>query len=247
MDFGKEFMKYGRSKGLNTLTMEDVANQQSLYGNSLTPYIIEEREMRFSQMDVFSRLLKDRIIFLTGTVEQRMCDVVQAQLLFLDNVNNTDITFQINSGGGSVCNGLSIVDVMNYIKSDVATINCGMCASMGSILLSSGTKGKRSSLVNSKVMLHQVSHGSSGNLQDTRINQLEAEKYNYILFRMLSDSCGKSFEDVLNLSRRDRWFNSDESLEFGLIDEVIGTKKSKSITQMLEGFDKYYQDEVLSK
>ena len=136
---------------------------------------------------------------------------------------------------------------MNYIKSDIATINIGMCASMGSILLSSGTKGKRSSLIYSKVMTHQVSHGTQGNVQDTRINQMEAEKYNYILFKMLANNCGKTFDEVLEFSRRDRWYNSDEALKFGLIDEVIGLdeKSSNSITSMLDGFDEYYQKEIL--
>jgi len=175
-----------------------------------------------------------------------MLDIIQAQLLYLDSVENKDIILHINSPGGSVLCGLGIVDLMNYIKSDVATINIGMCASMGSVLLSSGTKGKRSSLIYSKVMTHQVSHGTQGNVQDTRINQMEAEKYNYILFKIIAENCGKTFKEVLEFSRRDRWYNSDEALGFGLIDEIIGTDKNKSVTQMLEGFDEYYKNEVLS-
>ncbi len=244
MDYGKEFFKYGRSMGLNTLTMEDVAKFQSTEMSN-TPYIIEEREMRYSQLDVFSRLMKDRQLFVTGGVDQQMSDVVQAQLLFLDSVEKKDITFNLSSPGGSVLSGLAIVDVMNYIKSDVATINVGMAASMGSVLLSSGTKGKRSSLIFSKVMTHMVSHGTQGNLQDTRINQMEAEKYNYILFKILAKNCGKSFDEMYESSRRDKWFNSDEALKFGLIDNIIGLDKSPSITSMLEGFDEYYKKEVL--
>jgi ATP-dependent Clp protease protease subunit len=135
---------------------------------------------------------------------------------------------------------------MNYISSDVATVNIGMCASMGSVLLSSGTKGKRSSLIYSKVMTHMVSHGTQGNLQDTRINQMEAEKYNYILFKMLAKNCEKTFDEMLESSRRDKWFNSDEALKFGLIDEVIGVDKQTSISSMLEGFEDYYNKEVLN-
>jgi ATP-dependent Clp protease protease subunit len=213
----------------------------------MTPYILEEREMRATQIDIFSRLMRERILWVSGPVNQQMSDIVQAQLLFLDSVEKKDITLYINSPGGSVLCGLGIVDLMNYIKSDVATTNIGMCASMGSVLLSSGAKGKRSSLVYSKVMTHQVSHGTHGNIQDTRINQMEGEKYNYVLFKMLAENCGKTFEEMLEFSRRDRWYTSDEAKDFGLIDEVIKTEGTKSITEMLEGFEDYYNKEVMSK
>jgi len=213
----------------------------------LTPYILEEREMRVTQMDVFSRLLRDRIIWVSGPVDQHMSDIVQAQLLFLDSVEKKDITLYINSPGGSVLCGLGIVDLMNYISSDVATVNIGMCASMASILLSSGTKGKRSSLVYSKVMIHQVSSGSSGHIEDNRISQMEAEKYNYILFKMLSKNTGRTFDEVLEGARRDHWLNSDEALNFGLIDEIIGLDKTSSISNHLDGFEDYYNKEILKK
>jgi len=237
---GTDFRKFARSNGIASTTLDS-------FQNSLTPYILEEREMRATQMDIFSRLMMERILWVSGEVDDRMSDIVQAQLLFLDSVDNKDITLYINSPGGSVLHGLGIVDLMNYIKSDVATTNIGMCASMGSILLSSGTKGKRSSLIHSKVMTHQVSHGTHGNVQDTRIDQMEAEKYNYILFKMLAKNSGKKFEEVLEFSRRDRWYTSDEALEFGLIDEVVGRTKDINITQMLKGFDAYYKKEVLDK
>lgn len=146
--------------------------------------------------------------------------------------------------GGSVKSGLSMVDVMRYIKSDIATINTGMAASMGSILLSSGTKGKRSSLNFSKVMIHQVSSGASGHVADNRISHMEAEKYNYILFKILAENCGKSFDEVLDSARRDHWLNSKEALDFGLIDEIIVSDKSKPISELLEGFDEYYKKEM---
>lgn len=241
MNYGAEFKKYAtKHLGLNDGLVDD-------FTNGLTPYILEEREMRATQIDVFSRLMRDRIIWVSGVVDQHMSDIVQAQLLFLDSTEKKDISLYINSPGGSVLCGLGIVDLMNYIKSDISTINIGMCASMGSILLSSGTKGKRSSLIYSKVMTHQVSHGTQGNVQDTRINQMEAEKYNYILFKMLAKNCGKTFDEVLEFSRRDRWYNSDEALKFGLIDEVIGVdeKGSNSITSMLDGFEDYYKKEVM--
>lgn len=239
MDYGKEFRKFALSEGISSINLD-------AFENSLTPYVLEEREMRATQIDIFSRLMRERILWVSGVVNQHMSDIVQAQMLFLDSVEKKDITLYINSPGGSVLCGLGIVDLMNYIKSDVVTTNIGMCASMGSVLLSSGTKGKRSSLVYSKVMTHQVSHGTSGNIQDTRINQLEAEKYNYILFKMLAENCGKTIDEVLEFSARDRWYNSDEAKEFGLIDEVIKTEGTKSITEMLDGFDDYYKKSVLS-
>lgn len=238
MDYGKEFRKFALSEGISSTSLD-------AFENSLTPYVLEEREMRATQIDIFSRLMRERILWVSGAVNQRMSDIVQAQMLFLDSVEQKDITLYINSPGGSVLCGLGIVDLMNYIKSDVVTTNIGMCASMGSVLLSSGTKGKRSSLVYSKVMTHQVSHGTSGNIQDTRINQMEAEKYNYILFKMLADNCGKTIDEVLEFSARDRWYNSDEAKEFGLIDEVIKRDGTKTITEMLDGFDDYYKKRVL--
>jgi len=240
MNLGKEFRKFAKSEGISSLSLDH-------FENGLTPYILEEREMRVTQMDVFSRLLRDRIIWVSGAVDQHMSDIVQAQLLFLDSVEKKDITLYINSPGGSVLCGLGIVDLMNYISSDVATVNIGMCASMASILLSSGTKGKRSSLVYSKVMIHQVSSGSSGHIEDNRISQMEAEKYNYILFKMLSKNTGRTFDEVLEGARRDHWLNSDEALKFGLIDEVIGLDKTTSISESLDGFEEYYTREVLKK
>ena len=238
MNYGKEFRKFALSEGISSMNLD-------AFENSLTPYVLEEREMRATQIDIFSRLMRERILWVSGAVNQRMSDIVQAQMLFLDSVEQKDITLYINSPGGSVLCGLGIVDLMNYIKSDVVTTNIGMCASMGSVLLSSGTKGKRSSLVYSKVMTHQVSHGTHGNIQDTRIDQMEGEKYNYILFKMLAENCGKTFDEVLEFSSRDRWYNSDEAKEFGLIDEVIKRDDTKTITEMLDGFDDYYKKRVL--
>ena len=175
MNIKKEFESFAKSNGVSSQISDLYQNKVQ----GLTPYILEERELRATQMDVFSRLLMDRIIWLSGPVTQQMSDIVQAQLLFLDSVDKRkDITLYVNSPGGSVMCGLGIVDVMNYITADVATINIGMAASMGSVILSSGTKGKRSSLIYSKVMTHQVSHGTEGVIEDTRINQIEAERIN---------------------------------------------------------------------
>ena len=238
MNYGKDFRNYALSSGLTSMNLHYFEKNLE---NSMTPYILEERELRATQIDIFSRLLRDRILWCVGEVNTQMSTVVQAQLMYLDSVDKKDITMHVDSPGGSVLAGLGIVDVMNYITSDVATVNTGMCASMGSVLLSSGTKGKRSSLIFSKVMTHQVSHGTQGNIQDTRINQMEAEKYNYILFKILAQNCGKTFDEMLEISSRDKWYNSDEALQFGIIDEIIGVETSPSMTQLLEGFEEYYK------
>jgi ATP-dependent Clp protease protease subunit len=211
--------------------------QEKLYGSqaslmvpssSLTPYILEERELRVTQMDIFSRLMMDRIIWLAGPVNDRMSTVVQAQLMFLDNLEVKDITLHVDSPGGSVKSGLSIVDVMNYISSDLVTINTGMAASMGSILLGAGTKGKRYSLAHSRVMLHQVSTGAQGNLQDIRVSIAEGEKYNTELFRLLGEYTDKDPAQVLEDTNRDMWLNADEAKAYGIIDGIITNKIVKA-------------------
>jgi ATP-dependent Clp protease protease subunit len=181
--------------------------------------------MRATQIDIFSRLMRDRIIWVAGGVDDRMSTVVQAQLMFLDNSDKTDITMHIDSPGGSVKSGLSMVDVMQYVTCDIRTVNTGMAASMGSVLLGAGTKGKRSSLKFSKTMLHQTSGGAGGNIQDARINFIEWEKTNKILFELLGEFCGKTPEQVMEDSSRDFWLSAEESVEYGIIDEIVKTKK----------------------
>ena len=193
--------------------------------NSLTPYILEEREMRATQIDIFSRLMRDRILWVAGPVNDNMSTIVQAQLMYLDSADNLPITMHIDSPGGSVKSGLSMVDVMQYIKSDIITVNTGMAASVGSVLLGAGTKGKRSSLRFSKTMLHQTSGGAGGNIQDARINFVEWEKVNKILFELLGEFCGKPAEVVEKDSTRDFWLSAQEAVEYGIIDEVISRKK----------------------
>lgn len=193
--------------------------------SSMTPYILEEREMRVTQMDIFSRLMRDRLLWVAGPVNDNMSTVVQAQLMFLDSTDKSDITMHIDSPGGSVKSGLSMVDVMHYINCDIRTVNTGMAASMGSVLLGAGTKGKRSSLRFSKTMLHQTSGGTGGNIQDARINFIEWEKTNKILFELLADFCGKTPEQVTKDAERDFWLTAEEAMEYGIIDEVVKTKK----------------------
>ena len=192
---------------------------------SMTPYILEERELRMTQMDIFSRLMIDRILWVAGPVNDNMSTVVQAQLMFLDNVSEDDITLHIDSPGGSVKSGLSMVDVMEYIKSDIRTINTGMAASMGSVLLGAGTKGKRSSLKHSRTMLHQSSGGFSGNIQDAEVDWQEWKKINQELFELLGKYCGKTAAKVKKDATRDFWLTADEAVAYGIIDEVINGRR----------------------
>ena len=203
----------------------DLHYYNSQIENSMTPYILEEREMRVTQMDIFSRLMRDRLLWVAGPVDDRMSTVVQAQLMFLDSTDKSDITMHIDSPGGSVKSGLSMVDVMHYISCDIRTVNTGMAASMGSVLLGAGTKGKRSSLRFSKTMLHQTSGGAGGNIQDARINFMEWEKVNKILFQLLGEFCNKTPEQVIEDASRDFWLSAEEAVEYGIIDEVVKVKK----------------------
>jgi len=228
VDYYGEFKNYAcRHLGVSQMQFRAWEQLQTrLYTQaSMTPYILEEREMRVTQMDIFSRLMMDRILWIAGVVNDAMSTVVQAQLMFLDNVNNNDITMHIDTPGGSVKSGLSMVDVMDYVKSDIATVNTGMAASMGSVLLGAGTKGKRSSLPSSRVMLHQVSSGNEGNIQDMRINMIETEKINVELFKKLGSYCGKSAEEVMRDAERDKWLTSNEAVTYGIIDSVVTKRK----------------------
>jgi ATP-dependent Clp protease protease subunit len=223
MNYGKEFQSfYTGHLGKPSSHLDYFAKSIE---SSMTPYILEEREMRVTQMDIFSRLMRDRLLWVAGGVDDRMSTVVQAQLMYLDSSDKTDITMHVDSPGGSVKSGLSMVDVMNYISCDIRTVNTGMAASMGSVLLGAGTKGKRSSLRFSKTMLHQTSGGAGGNIQDARINMIEWEKTNKTLFELLGGFCDKSAEQVLNDAKRDLWLSAEEALDYGIIDEIVKTKK----------------------
>lgn len=224
MNTSSEFKKYALSSGISSMKLDYYDKRIQ---SSMTPMILEERQLRVTQMTVFDRLMMDRILWVAGVVNDDMSTVVQAQLMFLDSVDDRDITMHIDTPGGSVKSGLSMVDVMSYIKSDIVTVNTGMAASMGSVLLGAGTKGKRASLRFSKVMLHQSSGGFSGNIQDAEIDMLEWKKYNEILFELLGEYCGKTAEQVKNDATRDFWLSSEDAVEYGIIDEVIKSKKLK--------------------
>jgi len=229
MNYNQDFFNYA-TKHLNINSMQLhywEKLQDKLYGvnSSLTPYITEESDRRSIQMDIFSRMQMERIIWVAGVVNDNMSVVTTAQLMWLDTQGNEDITMHIDSPGGSVKSGLSMVDVMNYVSSDIITINTGMAASMGSVLLGAGTKGKRYSLPHSRVMLHQVSGGAEGVLADMEISLNEAKKYNDELFRMLGEYCDKDPEQVKQDATRDFWMNAQEAVEYGIIDSVIKNKQ----------------------
>lgn len=203
--------------------------QATLYGsrgglvqNNLTPNIVEERQMNVAVMDVFSRLMMDRIIWVAGPVNDNMSVIVQAQLMFLSQLDQSrPITMHIDSPGGSVKAGLGMVDVMEYIPNPIETINTGMAASMGSVLLGAGTKGMRFSLRHSRTMLHQSSGGAGGNIQDARISFEEWEKLNTELFNLLGSYCGKTPKKVMKDATRDLWLSANDAKEYGIIDDVI--------------------------
>lgn len=213
-----DFGLFAKDKGISGMNLH-YANK--LVESSMTPYILEERSLNVTQMDVFSRLMMDRILWVAGGVNDQMASIVQAQLLFLDNIDDSDISMYIDSPGGSVKAGLSMVDVMDYVKSDIATVNAGMAASMGSVLLGAGTKGKRASLRFSQTMLHQSSGGAVGNIQDAEISMAEWRKVNQQLFDLLGGYCDKDPEIVKNDATRDFWLSAAEAKDYGIIDEVI--------------------------
>jgi ATP-dependent Clp protease protease subunit len=223
MNYGKEFQRYAMSD--HNVSSMNMHYYQKQIESSMTPYILEERELRATQMDIFSRLMMDRLLWVAGEVNDNMSTIVQAQLMFLDSNDSRDITMHIDSGGGSVKSGLSMVDVMEYITSDIRTVNTGMAASMGSVLLGAGTKGKRSSLRHSTTMLHQSSGGFSGNIQDAEIDWAEWQKINKELFTLLGEYCGKKPEQVMKDATRDFWLNAEEAKKYGIIDEVINSKR----------------------
>ena len=220
----KELNSFGLYAKDHKISSLDLHRFNTNIENSMTPYILEERSMNVTVMDVFSRLMLERIIWVAGEVNDHMSTIVQAQLMFLDSLDSTDITMHIDSPGGSVKSGLSMVDVMDYIGSDIRTINTGMAASMGSVLLGAGTKGKRGSLRFSRTMLHQSSGGAGGNIQDARITMIEWEKINNTLFELLGGYCGKVAETVKNDASRDLWLSADDALAYGIIDEIVKKK-----------------------
>lgn len=195
---------------------------QSIVSDYISPTIIEEHQLNVAQMDVFSRLMMDRIIFLGTDVNDYTANVIQAQLLYLDSADpGKDVSIYINSPGGSVYAGLGIYDTMQYISSDVATICTGMAASMAAVLLVAGTNGKRFALKHSRVMIHQPMGGAQGQASDIEITAREIQKLKKELYTIIADHSGMSFEKVEKDSDRDYWMTAEEALNYGMIDQVL--------------------------
>ncbi len=202
--------------------------QKSALPMSMTPYIIEERQMNVAQMDVFSRLMMDRIIFMGDAIHDTNANIIQAQLLFLQSTDaKRDIQIYINSPGGSVYAGLGIYDTMQYIAPDVATICTGMAASMAAVLLCAGANGKRAALAHSRVMIHQPLGGVQGQASDIEITAREILKLKRELYEIIADHSGQDYQKVHDASDRDYWMIASEAKDFGMIDEVLGTNKTK--------------------
>lgn len=221
MNYADEFKKYAiKDQGVNSMYYDKVMS--SMYPVGLTPNIIEERQMNAVAMDVFSRLMMDRIIFLGTGINDQVANIVQAQLLFLESTDaSKDIQIYINSPGGSVYAGLGIYDTMQFIKPDVATICTGMAASMGAVLLCAGAQGKRSGLTHSRVMIHQPLGGAQGQASDIEITAREILTLKEELYKIIAKHSGQPYEKVYEDSDRDYWMKADKALEYGMIDEIL--------------------------
>lgn len=211
--------------GMNGLALDQYA-QSTIESNYISPTIIEERKLNVAQMDVFSRLMMDRIIFLGTQIDDYTANVIQAQLLYLDSADpGKDVSIYINSPGGSVYAGLGIYDTMQYIQSDVTTICTGMAASMAAVLLVAGEKGKRYALKHSRVMIHQPMGGIQGQASDIEITAREIQKLKEELYTIISNHSGQPYDKVYADSDRDYWMTSAEALDYGMIDKVLEKTK----------------------
>ncbi|MBD5389509.1 ATP-dependent Clp endopeptidase proteolytic subunit ClpP [bacterium] len=228
MDYN-EFRKYAIGhRGINSTTFDAVtAAQAKAY--YVSPTIIEERQLNVAQMDVFSRLMMDRIIFLGVPIDDQVANIIQAQLLFLDSVDqHKDIQIYLNTPGGSVYAGLGIYDTMQYVAPDVATICTGMAASMGAVLLCAGQKGKRTALPHARVLIHQPMGGAEGQASDIEITAREILKLKKELYDILAQHSGQTYEKIYQDADRDYWMTAQEALAYGMIDEVLGKSDKKA-------------------
>ena len=220
MNFGNEFKEFAvKDQGFNSLYVDKIVS-------SVTPYIIEERQLNVAQMDVFSRLMMDRIIILGTGINDQVANIIQAQLLFLESVDSSkDISIYINSPGGGVYAGLGIYDTMQFIKPDVATICTGMAASMGAVLMCAGEKGKRSALPHSRIMIHQPLGGAQGQASDIEITAREIMKLKNELYAIIANHSGQKVKKVHDDSDRDYRMKADEAKTYGMIDEILTRSK----------------------
>ena len=225
MNYAKEFKNFAiKDQGISSTYYDSILS--SMYPIGMTPNIIEERQLNAIAMDVFSRLMMDRIIFLGTGINDQVANIVQAQLLFLESADaSKDIQIYINSPGGSVYAGLGIYDTMQFIKPDVATICTGMAASMGAVLLCAGTAGKRSGLTHSRVMIHQPLSGAQGQASDIEIAAKEVLKIKDELYQIIAKHSGQPFDKVFQDSDRDYWMKADEAKSYGMIDEILSREQ----------------------
>lgn len=222
-DFRDFATKHLRMNGLALDKYADITNV-----SYISPSILEERQLNVTQMDVFSRLMMDRIIFLGTQIDDYTANVIQAQLLYLDSSDpGKDISIYLNTPGGSVYAGLGIYDTMQFIGSDVATICTGMAASMGAVLMVAGTKGKRSALKHSRIMIHQPMGGAQGQASDIEITAREIQKLKKELYSIIADHSGNDYERIERDSDRDYWMTADEAVDYGMIDKVLLNEKKK--------------------
>lgn len=225
MDKKDDFTKFATGKmGINSMMLYQYS---SIYNNNyISPTIIEERQLNVASMDVFSRLMMDRIIFLGLPIDDYVANIIQAQLLYLDSTDgDKDIQIYFNTPGGSIHAGLGIYDTMQYISADIATICTGMAASMGAVLLTAGAPGKRSALKHSRIMIHQPMGGAQGQASDIEITAREILKLRKELYEIIADHSGKSFKKVERDSDRDYWMTANEAKDYGMIDEVLTRNK----------------------
>ena len=214
MNLEKDFNLFANSKGISSSTLHRVSN-------SALPYVLEERRLNVQALDIYSRLLYDRIIYMGEEFTPESCNLIVTQLLYLNNLSNDPIDIYINSSGGSVIDGLSIIDTINLIKSPVNTICTGLAASMGAVLLSCGKKGSRAVLPHSRVMIHQVSSGMWGTFSDLEIELKQTERCKQDIYKILAENLNKPYEEIEKLCDRNNWFIGKEAVDLGIVDKVL--------------------------
>lgn len=213
-----DFEKFAMSQGISSMNLDSFTK-----ANYVNPMILEERQMNVTSIDIYSRMLMDRILFLNTPVESTMANILTAQLLWLDQQSDKPINMYINSPGGSVIDGLQLIDTMNFINAPISTTCLGMAASMGAVILSCGEKGKRFVLPHSRVMIHQVSSGMSGTFSDMKIEFEQTERCKKDIYNILAQNIGKSYEEIETLCDRNNWFIGSEAVDLGIADEVVKT------------------------
>lgn len=218
MDIKKDFKLFAKDKGISSIKMDSFEKVQN---RMINPTILEERKMNVAALDIFSRMLYDRIIFFNGEVDDDSANITIAQLLYLDSIENKDISLYINSPGGSVASGFGIIDTMNFISSHISTMAIGIAASMGAMMLISGDNGKRFALPHTRILIHQPSGGCHGKSTDCEIDLKEMIQWRKEIYKILSEKMGKPMDEIELLCKDDKWFSSQEAVDMKIIDKVV--------------------------